>query len=370
MFGDTPITMNNLLHIQNFLLTQENPVDALLDYGIYSKHHPEYPNLIQFSYDQIESAAFKHMPIVQESRGIILDSASSWKVVAYPFKRFFNYGESGADTINWDYAMTKTKLDGSLMIAYHYDNKWHVATKGSPDASGNVGDWDFTFSDLFWKTYNTQYPTIKMIVDTTFIFELTSPYNRIVCNYLEPTLTLIGIRNNMSLLEESVYGLGFKTLTPYKVSSIDEVLDAIKELNPTNEDGEGYVISDYHSGIIKRVKVKSLKYVALHHMKDGFGRRRIIELIKLGETSEVVAYFKEFESLFKELEFEIDHAILKTEDAYDKIKSIPNQKYFALEALRYTFSGAMFSVRKGQHKTIKSAILGYSTQKLEELLNL
>jgi tRNA splicing ligase len=31
--------------------------------------------------------------IVRESRGVILDSANNWSVVALPFDKFFNYGE-------------------------------------------------------------------------------------------------------------------------------------------------------------------------------------------------------------------------------------------------------------------------------------
>jgi hypothetical protein len=45
------------------------------------------------------------------------------------------------------------KEDGSLCQLFWYDNKWNIATSGSPDASGNVGDWGFTFEELFWKIW-------------------------------------------------------------------------------------------------------------------------------------------------------------------------------------------------------------------------
>jgi hypothetical protein len=53
-----------------------------------------------------------HEPIVRESRGVILDEADDWRVVARAFDKFFNYGESGADEIDWGTARVQEKVDG------------------------------------------------------------------------------------------------------------------------------------------------------------------------------------------------------------------------------------------------------------------
>ena len=39
-------------------------------------------------------------PIVQQARGIILDEAKDWKVVARPYDKFFNLGEGNAAPID------------------------------------------------------------------------------------------------------------------------------------------------------------------------------------------------------------------------------------------------------------------------------
>ena len=82
------------------------------EYGIKFKQHPKYPELIQFKYDQLASSKFKHLEIVKECRSIILNSEDNWNVVAYPFRRFYNFGESCADTIDWNTARIQEKLDG------------------------------------------------------------------------------------------------------------------------------------------------------------------------------------------------------------------------------------------------------------------
>lgn len=41
-------------------------------------------------------------PLVQICRGIILDSKANWKIVAFPFVKFFNFGEPRAQQLDWD----------------------------------------------------------------------------------------------------------------------------------------------------------------------------------------------------------------------------------------------------------------------------
>ena len=60
-------------------------------------------NLAIFNYDI--SADFSD-PVVQESRGIIIDT-DSLEVVCWPFRKFGNYGESYADSIDWSTALKK-----------------------------------------------------------------------------------------------------------------------------------------------------------------------------------------------------------------------------------------------------------------------
>src|ERR1035438_2036279 len=132
------------LNIQKFL--RARPFNkALLSEPPYSfniKSHTKYTNLIQFTYDMLDSP--KSDPIIRESRGLILNEDDNWNVVAYPFNRFFNEGEGCADTIDWSTAKVQEKVDGTLIIMYWYDNIWQIATRGSPDASGQVGDTMFT----------------------------------------------------------------------------------------------------------------------------------------------------------------------------------------------------------------------------------
>ena len=88
-------------------------------YGITAKPHPELPNLVQFRYDQIDSPMGLRM--CQEARGVILDSADNWNVVARPFDKFFNVEEGHAAKIDWSTARAQEKClmqaDKSMTLA-------------------------------------------------------------------------------------------------------------------------------------------------------------------------------------------------------------------------------------------------------------
>jgi len=331
-------------------------------YGIHCKQHPKYPELYQFSYDQLESP--KSDPIVRECRGLILNSADNWNVVAYPFNRFANNGETWADPINWNDVRVQEKVDGSLMILWNYKGDWNVSTKGSPDAGGNVGDFDFTFANLFWTTFQKYLNAAQDVYMTkfnpahTYMIEMTSIYNRVVCQYgKDSALTLIGVRSLIDNQELPVWyfkdiGFPLPVVQEFPLNSLSDIEKAALALDPMHN--EGFVVVD---GNFNRVKVKSPSYVMIHHMKDGFGQRRIIRLIQLGETSEVLSYFPEYQDLFNEVKDKIDAMILSIEADYDAIKHLTDRKEFALEATKSKNSGVLFALFLSKAKDVREYVL-------------
>ncbi len=361
----------NSLNLQNYLRTSGSLELLKNELGVYSKRHTKYTNLVQFTYDQIESFKNPNHPLVLESRGIILDESNDWKVVAYPFNRFFNYGEVYASEIDWDTAEVQEKIDGSLMIMYFYDNKWHVATRNSPTANGNVGEYDFTFCDLFWKAFDnpkTNYFKRNYLTNHTYCFELTSKYNQVVCSYEdEPKLTLLGMRNNDTFKEN--YAFEGKT---FSLKSFNDVKEAAKTLEPSKQ--EGYVVVDAH---FNRVKIKSPKYVYIHHLKSGLNStKNLVELARTGESSEVFAYFPDFKEKYEEVFEKISKLVSKIQLTYfdilkhqDKINDF-SQKSFALEAVKYPYSSALFSFHAKKIKDFNEYVKTIHVDKLVDLLEI
>jgi hypothetical protein len=321
------------LNIQKFLRNRTNGIEELKTlYAIDAKRHSEYPNLVLLKYDQIDSD-FKE-PIVQEARGIILDEANDWNVVCYTFRKFHNQSETLAAKIDWNNAEVQEKLDGSLCQCYYYDNKWHVATSGTPDASGQVNDFGKTFKELFWETAKAQNLKTEYLCQAVcYAFELTTPYNRVVVDHKDCKIWLIGSRNvktleEYSLIEEFSKFYNFYFPKRFPIGSIEECIKAAEGLNPVEQ--EGFVVVDKN---YNRVKVKSPAYVMLHHAKDSLTKKRMCKIVRKGEYEEfrqAIETLPELKNIFDEIQLAHQTMRATCEIYYEKIKHIESQKDFAL----------------------------------------
>lgn len=357
---------------QAFLLAGGTLDQLKTNFGINHRRHRDHPNLISLKYDQIHSPM--HEPLVQECRGLILNEEDNWGVIARPFDKFFNYGEPLAADIRWDRSYATEKLDGSLMIFYSYNEGWQVGTSGTPDASGEVeGHPYFNYEDLFWYTFDLQGLEVpgEEHVDFTFMFELTSPFNRVVVNYSEPRLTLIGVRHNRNGEEIGIVGLrdyaGFPCVRSFNLRDLKILLDTFKTMDPLQQ--EGYVVMD---GYFRRVKVKHPGYVALHHLRGNGtpSAKRILELILLGETDEVLVNFPEWKGLFNEIREKLDTLAATLKNQYKAIAHEESQKLFAYGALATPVPSILFSLRKGKIATVEDGFRQMQPQKLIEVLGL
>jgi len=76
----------------------------------------------------------------------------------------------------------------------------------------------------------------------TYMFELTSPQNRVVVQYHETKLWHIGNRDNKTLLECKV-DIGIPKPREFALGTLEECIESAKQLDHKEE---GYVIVDRH----------------------------------------------------------------------------------------------------------------------------
>ena len=331
------------LHLQTYL-REGGTLEALTrDLAIRPARHATYPNLVLFKYDQINSP-MDH-PVVQECRGIILDEADDWRVVARPFTKFYNYGEPNAAPIDWTTARVQEKVDGSLCAFYHYQGAWHVATTGTPDAGGHVHNGDRLFRDLIWQTAESH--QLELLSKAhTYLFELTSPYNRVVVPHNEARLTLLGIRHVetgawVALEDAGLYLTGNTPIVrEFAFDSFASILASFEHLDPLTQ--EGYVVVD---GQGQRVKVKHPRYVALHLLRESANPRAYVEVLQAGETPELLTYFPELGKEYAPIRATYEALIEEIEADYARLRHTEAQRDFAQAALQTRCSAALFNIR-------------------------
>ena len=288
-----------MLNLQKFIFAHENWRE-LLAAKPYCIKIVEEGNLVLFKYSQIDSDFFN--PIVQECRGIILEK-DTWRVVAYPFKKFFNFGESYADEIDWESAVVETKEDGSLIKVYYYDGEWRVGTNGTifaENAELNAGPYK-NFRQLFdAAAEKCGFDFSRLNRYYTYVLELCSPFNIIICPQSEMRLIHIGTRNNRTFQEVEA-DIGIPHPQRYALSSLEDCVAMAKTFDFTRE---GFVVKDKN---YNRIKVKSEDYVRVHRLANNgsMTEERAIELIRANELDEFFTYFPQYREYIERVKVEI-----------------------------------------------------------------
>lgn len=291
---------------------------------------------------------FKYTPssdfsleIVREARGLILED-KTWKVLCYPFKKFFNYGEPYADKIDWETATVETKHDGSLIKVYFYDGKWRVATNGTIDAEDAELNSSYykNFKELFdVAVKNSNFDYNKLDINCSFLLELCSSENHIVVYYDKPQLFHIGTRSNLTL-EEVEVDIGVEKPKQWKLSNLEECIDMVKTFGLKTE---GFVVKDKN---YNRIKIKSQDWVAAHKISSSLGEVNLVYLIQSDQSEEVITYFPEVKAEIIELKEKIKKFVsyIETQVALASFykTSTTSRAEFATQALKTEFSFIWF----------------------------
>ncbi len=331
-------------------------------------------------------------PIVQLCRGIIFEKNTN-RPVCIPFYKFFNYGENLADKVDWNNARVQKKIDGSI-VKFWYDHKncvWRISTNGKINANEcQVKDFDFTFEKLFKNAITEYFEKIEKICNSyigldfdnfidnifkknyTYLFELVSPYNRIVINYPETKIYHIGTRSNVTF-EELDVDIGIEKPKEYPLKSLD---DCIKAASILKEDKEGYVVVDKDWS---RIKIKSPLYIQFHHQinNGAVTKRRLIEMIQENIIDDFIGMFPEFGddidkikfNLLK-LEVKIVHVYFEYFDDEGNCKVTKKELALGIKDRCKQYSGIIFNLydKKFKIEDISKYLLSQKITWLEEVL--
>lgn len=238
---------------------------------------------LSLDYEQYKSP--KGIKLVEECRGLVIRPnislksddwnktiVSSYKVLARPMLRFYNIQEP-EHNIDFDsikYAFDK--LDGTCCILYYddYYKEYCVATRRCPEAENVIDKNQNSFTSLFWegvKNYYSNYNDFinKLNKNNTYVFELTSSYNKHVVRYNRTNITLLAVIETSTGKEFDIFDVDLNVDRPktYKFTSKKQILNFVENFNPFEFEGVVLVDKDFN-----RVKVKSSAYMLAHYMKN------------------------------------------------------------------------------------------------------
>lgn len=338
------------------------------EFSINVKRHAVYPNLVLLKYSQINTVM---TPLTRECRGIILDEDNDWSVINYTYKRFANIGETWGDQIDWNTAKVFEKLDGSLMQLYWYDNKWNVATSGTPDASGKAGDNNIAFVELFWNTWHKLGYKLPDDIGLCYAFELCTPLNQLVVRQQSSRIVLHGARRLSDFVElnheQVAKANNWDFAKSYLYTSLEHILSEVNYLNPL--EAEGFVVVDSQ---FNRLKIKSARHVFFSKIRDNYctSSKNMLELIRTNEAGDAINYIKsckELNDVYEDMLSKYNRLINFIELAFSKLNTANlSDKEFAERALSYSFSCILFLLRRGRFCSVKDALCNVQIKNLDE----
>ena len=333
--------------------------DLHAELSIEVNRHDSLPLAI-LNYSQIDSP--KINPIVRECRGLVINT-EDWSLVSRAFPRFFNWGEVADEMplFNWDKSAALEKVDGSLLLFYHFDGQWRVNTRGSYAQMGMFNtqwqaDYFKTPMSFTWKDGILQALGVKDLSELdayldpaiSYVCEFCSLWNKIVREYLQPCIYQLA---NFAGEEEvkTQYVPFFRSVNEFHLRSADEVTAYVN--NQPEATWEGCVVKDDDN---RRWKIKNKRYLSLHKMKGNNGDalynpKTLLPYILQGDGDELCAIYPEVMECFNGYKSKVDKAFCELDALWNTTKHIENQKEFALSIAGKTpFTSILFNIRKAK----------------------
>lgn len=236
---------------------------------IKSTTHPNLPIAV-YNYTQDITA---WDPLTLAARTLVIEPKTG-VVISRSFSKIFNYDEPLAykPTGDEEAVVVEEKLDRSIISLFWCAGGWHVISKSQ-----------FTgpYVDMANEILNQKYcgAKEKLDKDKTYVFELINPSIPIGVKYAEKDMVLLSIVSRDAQEPPVDYDwsrLPFSRPRILDARTVD--LDALRKMNPVNE--EGFVVKFYprHCGRPQRVKVKFDSYLALIRAKSHISPAGILKL--------------------------------------------------------------------------------------------
>lgn len=228
----------------------------------------EEGDLVKLCYTRRAQWKHRWSWLERAARGIIFER-STGALVAWPFEKFFNWGEGGRTTdatLLW----ASEKMDGSLGIVHREVNgRPRVTTKGA-----------FSSPQAIWATEFARRRGLRALPDMTLMVEIIYPDNRIVVDYGErEALVLIGARCHLTgrlhshkHLEALGRSLGYPVAPRLPPCAVSDLLRRCEECRVLREGWVGY-FSDGST-----FKFKTRAYMETHRVRFDITPARIAKL--------------------------------------------------------------------------------------------
>lgn len=325
-----------------------------------------HKNWFMFVYNLFDSDLSNY--VVRACRGTVLEiNGKDVKVISYPYSKFDNYGSASCkdieEQIDWSKAVMPLKVDGILIKTAKVDDRLYFFTNGSFDLNAPFED-SLVFDEpetrgaevygdllayaikkgsknveVFFNKENGEFYCKGSFVNevpegSTFMFELTSPRNKIICNYQETKLWWHGFRDEN--LEEKdprkmkpFSDFDFEIPPLLDANNLDDLKTIISSFK--GDEKEGVVITDYSASPVARSKIKCEDYLRNKFARDAASNDYIIfKAVVFDEYDDLMAAVPATIPKIEQIKSELETFYSWYLNAIEEAKKFENKKDYAL----------------------------------------
>lgn len=261
------------------------------------------------------------------------------RLASMPMEKFFNLNECpytmDLSLDNDNIRNITHKKDGSLISTYIDSGELRLKSKGSIDS-------DQALYAMIWleqtknKRFRDDLYSLTFNYNFTVNLEWCSPYNRIVIGYDSDHLSVLNVRRNDNgrYIPRHIIELDFEEVGKSwtKFEEPKNCSDFIESIPSMSDDIEGFVVELMNG---QKIKIKTDKYMKLHHCKDNVNNpRRLFEAVIMEATDDMKSLFYNDDiamSLIMEMERRVDVLfnlmIATVERFYDENKHLERKEY-------------------------------------------
>lgn len=302
-------------------------------YWIYNYRLASYTDFIQ--------------PGAIECRGVMFEvdaDGNAIRLAALPMPKFFNLNENpmsmNLDLTDIDEILVKA--DGSLMSTYEQDEVLKIKSKGSISSEQCIAAMNWLDDSSCMIRFFAEELLHTTVAGWTVNMEWCSPIHRIVLGYEHPHLMVLNARNRETGEYMSYGELVSRFGNDFVIERIlvDDPAAFVASIPTMADDIEGFVVR-MKSG--QRVKIKTEKYLSLHHAKDSVNNpRRLFEAILDEGIDDLRSMFHTDAVAMKmidEMQTKVDHLynsmVNTVESFYEENKHLTRKDY-AIKGQRET----------------------------------
>jgi RNA ligase len=276
-------------------------------------------------------------PVTRLARGLIIDRESE-QIICWPIPKFFNYLENINDKIPDLSFEIQEKIDGSCIFLWMYQGEWFCSTRGSFNSDQAAWAQDYINSILH---------NLNLYADTTYIFEVVYPGNKIVVNYngYAGLYSLTGYQNGIEVdklfLDDTFQYANSQnsdTIRFPKMYSYENIESLVEICKTLPKDEEGFVVR-WNNGF--RLKFKGAEYLRVHKLISQVTPLGIWDILCNNDNVDNVKqqlpeeFWNDFDSIAEKLKFKFQH--IKSHNilwvlAEEKMNNL-DRKTFAKQAI-------------------------------------